>query len=59
MNRCTIGFSNNPLADLSDIHQRMAFVLKAAAQFQELLHDSNRSLIEEAIRDVSAGRGVR
>ena len=55
----TIGFSNNPLADLSDIHQRMAFVLKAAAQFQELLHDSNRSLIEEAIRDVSDGRGVR
>ncbi|VVM55231.1 hypothetical protein PS862_02097 [Pseudomonas fluorescens] len=55
----TIGFGSNPFADLSDINQRMPFVLKAAAQFDELLHDSNRYLIEQAIRDIEAGRGVR
>ncbi|VVO42071.1 hypothetical protein PS691_05836 [Pseudomonas fluorescens] len=55
----TIGFGNNPVADLSDIHQRMAFVLKAAVRFDELLHDSNRYQIEQAIRDIAAGRGVR
>ncbi len=55
----TIGFSNNPIADLSDINQRMTFVLKAAARFDELLHDSGRNQIEQAIRDIAAGRGVR
>ena len=55
----TIGFSNNPIADLSDINQRMAFVLNAAARFDELLHDSNGYLIEQSIRDIAAGRGVR
>ena len=54
-----IGFSSNPVADLSDIHQRMPFVLKAAAQFDELLHDSNRYQIEQALRDIAAGAGVR
>ena len=57
--RRTIGFSNNPMADLSDINQRMAFVLNAAARFDELLHDSNGYLIEQSIRDIAAGRGVR
>jgi hypothetical protein len=55
----TIGFGNNPFADLSDINQRMAFVLDAAARFDELLHDNNRYLIEQAIQDIAAGRGVR
>jgi uncharacterized Zn-binding protein involved in type VI secretion len=55
----TIGFSNNPMADLSDIEQRMAFVLKAAAQFDELLHNGKRHQIEQAIRDIAAGGGVR
>ena len=55
----TIGFSNNPMANLSNIEQRMAFVLKAAAQFDELLHDGNRHQIEQAIRDIAAGGGVR
>ena len=55
----TVGFSNNPMADLSDIEQRMAFVLKAAAQFDELLHDGNRHRIEQSIQDIAAGRGVR
>ncbi|WP_433738057.1 PAAR domain-containing protein [Pseudomonas putida] len=55
----TIGFGNNPLADLSDIQQRMPFVLNAAARFDQHLHNSNRYLIEQAIRDIAAGRGVR
>jgi hypothetical protein len=54
----TIGFSNNPIADLSDINQRMAFVLKAAARFDELLQGSNRYQIEQAIWDIAAGRGI-
>jgi hypothetical protein len=55
----TIGFGNNPMADLSDIEQRMAFVLRAAARFDELLQDGNRHQIEQAIRDIAAGGGVR
>ncbi|VVO15292.1 PAAR domain-containing protein [Pseudomonas fluorescens] len=55
----TIGFGNNAMADLSDIHQRMPFVLKAAARFDVLLHDSNRYQIEQAIQDIATGRGVR
>lgn len=55
----TIGFGNNPLADLSDIHQRMPFVLNAAAQFDALLRDANRHKISQAIQDIAAGRAVR
>jgi uncharacterized Zn-binding protein involved in type VI secretion len=55
----TIGFGNNPMADLSDIDQRMAFVLKAAARFNELLQHPDRYQIEQAILDIAAGRGVR
>ncbi|WP_191624420.1 hypothetical protein [Pseudomonas fluorescens] len=47
------------MADLSDIHQRMPFVLKAAARFDELLQYPDRYRIEQAIRDIAAGRGVR
>jgi type IV secretory pathway VirB4 component len=52
----TVGFGNNPIANLADIHQRIAFVLKAAAQ---LVHDGNRHRIEQAMLDIAAGRGVR
>lgn len=55
----TVGFSNDRFANLADIHQRMPFVLKAATQFDELLRRSDRHLIEQAIRDIAAGRGVR
>ena len=55
----TIGFGNNPVADLSDIRQRMPFVLRAAAQFDKLLKGSNRHQIEQAIKDIAAGLGVR
>ena len=55
----TVGFSNDYFANLADIHQRMPFVLKAAEQFDELLRRSDRQLIEQAILDIAAGRGVR
>ena len=55
----TVGFSNDHFANLADIHQRMPFVLKAAEQFDELLRRSDRQLIEQAILDIAAGRGVR
>ncbi|MCX2901034.1 PAAR domain-containing protein [Pseudomonas mandelii] len=55
----TIRFSDDRFADLSDIGQRMPFVLRAAEQFNSLLQDRNRYLIEQAIQDIAAGRGVR
>jgi hypothetical protein len=51
----TIGFSNNPLADLSDINQRMPFVLRAAASFDAMLNDSNRGELEQSIREIASG----
>ena len=41
----TIGFSNNPFANLADINQRMPFVLRAAKQFDDLLHSDQRKQI--------------
>jgi uncharacterized Zn-binding protein involved in type VI secretion len=55
----TIEFSNNPFANLADINQRMAFVLRAAAQFDKLLHSNERRQIEQALEDVAEGRGVQ
>ena len=57
--RRTIGFSNNPITNLADIHQRKTFVLKAAAQFDEILQSADRHRIEQPIQDIAAGRGVR
>jgi hypothetical protein len=37
----------------------MAFVLKAAAQFDDLLNSTERNRIEQAIEDVAEGRGIR
>ncbi|MDC9583323.1 hypothetical protein PSI15_17605 [Xenorhabdus sp. PR6a] len=54
----TIEFSDKLLADLSDIEQRMPFVYKTATRFDEMLHDSNRSLLEESLQNIAAGRGV-
>lgn len=53
----TIGFDSNPLADLSDINQRMPFVLQAAARFDEMLQDDNRSAMEQSIREIAVGGG--
>ncbi|MCU1724869.1 PAAR domain-containing protein [Pseudomonas sp. 5P_5.1_Bac1] len=55
----TIEFSNNPIANLADINQRMTFVLKAAAEFEGLLHSTERHRIEQAIDDIAKGLGVR
>ena len=55
----TIEFSNNYTANLADIDQRMTFVLKAAEQFDELLHSTERPRIEQAIDDIAKGKGVQ
>ncbi|MGZ9705063.1 PAAR domain-containing protein [Pseudomonas sp. GNP013] len=55
----TIEFSNNPVANLADIDQRMTFVLKAAAQFDALLHSIERQRIEQSLEDIAGGRGVQ
>ncbi|WP_460057064.1 PAAR domain-containing protein [Pseudomonas sp. S2_D06] len=55
----TVGFSNFPFADLADVERRMAFVLKAAAQFDDLLHSDQRDRIEQSIREIAVGGGVR
>ncbi|MEJ5061484.1 MULTISPECIES: DUF2515 family protein [unclassified Pseudomonas] len=55
----TIGFGNNPLADLSDIQQRMPFVLQAAARFDQMLSDHNRSALEQSINEIAtSGSGL-
>ena len=50
----TIGFSANPLADLSDINQRMPFVLRAAASFDGMLNDINRGALEQSILEIAS-----
>ncbi|WLH77578.1 PAAR domain-containing protein [Pseudomonas sp. FP2335] len=55
----TVVFSSKPFANLADIDQRMAFVLKAAAQFDGLLKGAQRHQIEQAIKDIAEGRGVQ
>jgi hypothetical protein len=50
----TIDFGGNPLADLSDIKQRMAFVLQAAARFDQMLGDHNRYALEQSINEIAA-----
>lgn len=55
----TIGFSGNPFADLSNYNQRIAFVLRAAERFDAMLHDENRPLLEQSIREIAEGSGVR
>ncbi|WP_340163286.1 DUF2515 family protein [Pseudomonas maioricensis] len=55
----TIGFSRKAFADLSDLDQRMPFVLKAAKRFDELLRSDKRDFIERAIRDIALSKGGR
>ena len=55
----TIGFSGNPFADLSNYNQRIAFVMRAAERFDEMLRDENRPLLEQSIRDIAEGSGAR
>ncbi|CDG18624.1 DUF2515 family protein [Xenorhabdus doucetiae] len=55
----TISFSDKkPYANLADVNQRMPFVLKAAERFDEMLHNSNRNLLEKSLKNIAAGQGV-
>lgn len=51
----TVGFGRNPAANLADIDQRMAFVLSAAARFDELLRSADRHKIEKEIEVIAIG----
>ncbi len=55
----TIGFDSNLFADLSDVKQRMSFVLKAAAKFDELLQGNDRHLITQSIRNIASAQALR
>ncbi|SDU96036.1 PAAR domain-containing protein [Pseudomonas vancouverensis] len=55
----TIGFGNNPVANLADINQRMAFVLRAAQRFDDLLHSDQREQLERSIWEIALGEGIR
>lgn len=50
----TIDFGDDPLADLSDIKQRMEFVLQAATRFDRMLGDHNRYALEQSINEIAA-----
>lgn len=50
----TISFGSNPFADLSDIKQRMPFVLNAATRFDHLLNSSSRNHIEKSLRTIAS-----
>ena len=54
----TISFSSHPLADLSDIDQRMEFVLRAAARFDQMLNDENRNSLAQSISEIAAMEGT-
>lgn len=51
----TIKFDISPLADLSDIKQRMAFVLRAAARFDHMLNNYHRTALVQSIIEIAAG----
>ncbi|HEX4551304.1 DUF2515 family protein [Pseudomonas sp.] len=53
----TIGFDTDPLADLSDIDQRMAFVLLAADRFDQMLNNDNRNVLAQSIHEIAAMEG--
>ncbi|GAB3629183.1 hypothetical protein PTE30175_05052 [Pandoraea terrae] len=51
----TIGFGDNPIANLADIDQRMPFVLKAAERFDHMLNTEHRAALQQSIREISRG----
>jgi len=64
-NQCTVSgasvrreqFSNKPLANLADASQRMAFVMRAAERFDQLLRDPIEGvLVENSIYLIAHGR---
>ena len=56
----SVSFSSNPLSNLANKNQRMEFVLRAAAQFNNLLkYPASRSQLEKSIANIADGTGVR
>ena len=55
----TVEFSNNPLADLSNLSERMKFVLRAANRFDQMLQDHNRSALEQSIKEIAEAGAVQ
>ena len=55
----TVEFSDQASADLSDVGQRMHFVLRAADSFNLLLHNSSRQAIERSIKEISVAESVK
>ena len=55
----TIEFSDQASADLSDVGQRMQFVIRAADSFNSLLHNSSRQAIERSIKEISIAESVK
>jgi hypothetical protein len=55
----SIKFSNNFSANLSNLDERMPFVLRAAKQFHQLLRNGSRQLIEQSIGEISTGTPIR
>ncbi|MGW8464554.1 DUF2515 family protein [Pseudomonas sp. CLCA07] len=54
----TIEFDNSPVADLSDINQRMAFVLRAAERFDHMLNNYNRTALVQSISEIASGGAI-
>ena len=52
----TIGFSSESNADLSDIEQRMAFVLRAADKFDKILKGDGRKFLESSINEIAIAK---
>ncbi|HEX5484439.1 MAG TPA: hypothetical protein VFX23_00440 [Limnobacter sp.] len=50
-------FSNSQFADLSDVEERMRFVNRAAAKFNQLLHSNMAGVIGQSIVEISQGGG--
>ena len=55
----TIGFSTKQNADLSDIDQRMAFVLRAADKFNEILKGTSRKFLELSINEIAIAKKMK
>lgn len=51
----TIGFNKNAIADLSDVNQRMEFVLRVAGQFDQMVNGAHRTQIKQALMEIRAG----
>ena len=49
----TVVFGRNPFADLSDIDQRMTFVLEAAKRFDGLLKGPDQYVLTQSINEIA------